>query len=185
MKGERIMAELSNQEYIARIYDETYMYITKYFTLKCRYTSDIPDLLQSTYLEFVTQLEQKGQSHILIPKYYVLRIAKAQLAKYYEGKNKIRQDSYEQLQEEGLENAEVYEEYLLEDVAENSIISGQIWETINTFDNLTIKIFILKFMHNMHMSEISKEMKVPLSTVRNRLYRGIERIRQHNREEEL
>ena len=60
--------------------------------------------------------------------------------------------------------------------ADRNIELSDIWNYIEQQDALTIKIFVLYFRFDEKIADISKELKISESNVKNRLYRTIKRI---------
>ena len=63
----------------------------------------------------------------------------------------------------------------LEDVISNKIVAKQIFDDIIKTDELTGKIFYLHFACDMKLEDVAKTLDINLSTVKNKLYRTIER----------
>jgi len=63
----------------------------------------------------------------------------------------------------------------LEDVLCNELLARQIFDDIASGDPVTGKIFYLHFVLDMKLDEIANELEINLSSVKNRLYRTIER----------
>lgn len=171
------MARLSDQEYITQIYYDTCQYITKFLLLKCSNTDDISDLLQNTYANFTARVKSKGQAHILVPKHYLLRIAKDELAKYYnkKGKDIEKQVSFEEAESEF---EEMDETFLMEQCAEDKFICEEIWVALKTIDEVTVKIVSLRFLYDMGLAEIAEKLDMPLSSVKSKFYRGLGKVRE-------
>ena len=166
----------TNSEYVTQIYNETYVFITKYLTIKCNSTNDVSDLLQNTYMNFLSRIEKCGQKHVFSPKHYLLRIAKDELVKYYRDKSIFSNEySLDDRNDSGYETFD--EEFLLEEFFENKDIYDQIWLAIKKQDDLTVKIFQLYFLYDMKLKEIAVKANIPISTVKNKLYRGFVKIR--------
>ena len=63
----------------------------------------------------------------------------------------------------------------LEDVISNKIVAKQIFDDIMKTDELTGQIFYLHFACDMKLEDVAKALDVKLSTVKNKLYRTIEK----------
>ena len=178
MKGVNWLAKFTNREYITRVYNETYEFISKYLTVKCNNREDVADLLQNTYLHFSMRIERKGQFHILSPKQYLLRIAKDELSEYYKAKAQTAMKFSVEDRFDVEEEADISDEsFLMEECTENKLLHDELWTVIEDFDELTEKIFRLRFIFEMELAEISKETGISLTTVKNRLYRGLTTVR--------
>ena len=67
------------------------------------------------------------------------------------------------------------EQKSLEDVLCNSLVAKQIFNDIANDDPVTGRIFYLHFVCDMKLDEVAKALDLNLSTVKNKLYRTIER----------
>ena len=53
------MSEVSSEEILVSVYNETYEDIFKYILSKCRNIDDVGDLVQNTYLKFIEHYQIK------------------------------------------------------------------------------------------------------------------------------
>ncbi len=60
---------------------------------------------------------------------------------------------------------------------EEDIVSQDVWETIYSLDENHRKVVVLRYLADLSLQEISVELEVPLSTVKSRLYRALDRLR--------
>ena len=67
------------------------------------------------------------------------------------------------------------DEPLLEEIMTNKILAKQIFDDIIKNDETTGQIFYLHFVCDMKLDEVAKRLGMNLSTVKNKLYRTIER----------
>lgn len=77
------MDEKETEEYFLLIYEQTYGSCLRFLTSKCGNLSDLPDLLQETYLELYNTLKKKGKKYIKQPEALVITIAKRKLIRHY------------------------------------------------------------------------------------------------------
>ena len=167
------MENTSNIQYVTRVYEETYLYITKYLVIKCGSIDDVSDLLQNVYTAFLERVKRKGRNHILVPKHYLLKIASDELSKYY----KENKRNNENLSIDDNADFDFQSDEFLEQEVDEKLLSEKLWEEIGKLDVLTIKIFTLRFLYDMKLKDISKELDCNLSVIKSRLYRGMESIR--------
>ncbi|MDD4096797.1 MAG: sigma factor-like helix-turn-helix DNA-binding protein, partial [Oscillospiraceae bacterium] len=74
---------------------------------------------------------------------------------------------------------EALEALLVQELPEYRDIDVQkIWEYIKERDTLTFKIFVLYFYYDEKLSNIAKTLNIGESTVKNRLYRTINQMRE-------
>ncbi|HBR30752.1 MAG TPA: hypothetical protein DD733_01580 [Clostridiales bacterium] len=174
-------------QYIEHVYAETSSYLIKYITVKCSHTEDIQDILQNTYLRFIDSVTRNGITSVFNPKHYLLRIAKRELAKYYELSNKKNSTFSMSIDDENyIESAEsggselpggALDEFLEQEFKTDEGISIELWDRIESFGELTTKIFTLRFVYDLTLERIAKELKITPSNAKNRLYRGLKILR--------
>lgn len=166
------MSGLELQSYMEKVFCETKPEILRYITIKCSSTEDIKDILQNTYMCFWLRIKRFGTTFIFNPKQYLLRIAHDETVKYYRAtnlkKSVISIDEFGEIPDNS---------YLFEQVVQNKILSDQIWKEIKKLDQESIKIFTLRFIYDEKLEDIAKELDLSVSTVKNRLYRGLEKLK--------
>ena len=159
------------------VYDETYNNLCKYVVLKCGNAVDAPDIVQNTYMLFYRTLTKKRR--IEKPTEYLFKIAKNEINKFYAFKEKrlreipVFSDNVDDGQAVPMDLEELLSAEL---TADRNIELSDIWNYIEQQDALTIKIFVLYFRFDEKITDISKELKISESNVKNRLYRTIKRI---------
>jgi len=171
--------------YVEKIYLEFHLNISKYIVLKCDNTNDVQDILQNIFLCFLNRVNKSGVRHVLFPKQYLLRIARDELSKFYKEKalkNNIFGKSTNSFIDDDSFDDSQYEYFLNEDIFDDKLLLDGIWETINRFDEIDKKIFILRFIYDNRLEDIANELNLPLSSVKNKLYRGTKKIRQDFKE---
>ena len=173
------VAEL-NQEFTV-IYNATYDDIFRYVLSKCRNPDDISDIVQNTYLSFYNRLKQI--SDIKEPVKYLVKTAKHEIYKTY-GIRSLSANNIPVFSKRGDENFEDTELELLltaetdESAAINSLLCDEIWKYIKNLDALTYKIFVLYFHRDEKITDIAAVLKISESTVKNRLFRTLNKIRE-------
>jgi RNA polymerase sigma-70 factor, ECF subfamily len=168
------MSRAELQCYMKKVFLETKAEVLRYITIKCDSAEDIQDIFQSTYLKFWQRINKFGTTFILNPKQYLLRIAQGETIGFYKEKGLKKAIL-------SIDNEEFGEipdsSFLCEQVAENKILSDQIWSEIKQFDDLSVRIFTLRFVYDEKLEDIAEAIGIPVSTVKNRLYRGLEKLK--------
>ena len=154
-----------------QIYQEHYNNTLKYIIIKSNSLSLVNDILQDTYLELYKKLK-KGKINVTDINSYILGFAN-NIIKRYNRKNPIKIEiSFEENFENTLSNDIDCDELL----SINSDIK-EIFEYLNQKDDLTKKVFELRYSFEMKISDIAKSLNIPESNVKNRIYRTIKEFR--------
>jgi len=163
------------------IYDSTNKAVLTYITAKCRYTADINDIFQETYVEFYGVLIKCKADYIKNEKAFVLKIAKRKIAKYYSLMEKLRIFiSLTPIDENDDEVDLSYFEadsILMEDYVVNQVMLETAWQYINTKAEIVQKVFYLMFNVGLTIPEIAKALSMSESNVKNKLYRTLKELR--------
>lgn len=169
---------VSPETYFNKVYDATINALTRFVVSKCG-VLDAEDVLQNVYARFFTRISKKGFSDIENPEAFLVNIAKFECKTYYGNRKKHSViDSFSDFSEEkmvSIEREMSLSQKNLEDVLCNEMLARQIFEDIAEADEVTGNIFYLHFVCDMKLDEVAKALDLNLSTVKNRLYRTIER----------
>ena len=157
-----------------KIYKKTYTNVLKYITIKCNKIEDINDILQDTYIELLNILKRKKYIHLENLESYIYGIAKNIIKRHYYKRNKVIK--YEIKDNEEIE---IKDEFDLE----QDFISKEnvhiIWNYIKSKDLITTKIFYLYYSLDMKINDISKELDISESTVKNKIYRTLKQAKEY------
>ncbi|MCL2634717.1 MAG: RNA polymerase sigma factor [Oscillospiraceae bacterium] len=169
--------ELDN--YFNRIYAETSTNISRFVVNKCGNILDVEDILQNIYTRFFRRIVKKGHKDIENPEAFLINIAKFECKNYFGGlKKRSGVSSFSEYSDEQMsiiESEMSKNSKRLEDVLCNELLARQIFEDIASQDAATGKIFYLHFACDKKLDEIAQELNMSLSSVKNKLYRTIER----------
>jgi len=169
--------ELDN--YFNRVYGETVAAVSRFVVSKCGNILDVEDIMQNIYTRFFRRIVKKGYEDIENAEAFLINIAKFECRNYFGGLSKRGMVSsfsdYSEEQTVKIEEEMSRTQKGLEDVLCNEMLARQIFEDIAASDALTGKIFYLHFVCDKKLDEIAKELDISLSSVKNKLYRTIER----------
>ena len=159
------------------IYDKTYLDLLKYVIIKCHNINDTNDIIQETYLELWNILNKKELSDINI-KSYLIGIANNKIKKHYTILKKIKTISIFEKNDKDIELIDLLEAKIN---IENFIIQKDnwitIWQFIKSQKNQDIpKVFYLYYKLDLSIKEISKELKVSESYIKNLIYRTLKEL---------
>lgn len=169
----------SPEAYFNRVYDETINAVTRFVISKCGNILDAEDILQNVYARFYRRISKKGYDDIESAEAFVINIAKFECKTYYGTlKRHSKTDSFSEFSEEKMVAVEAEmsrNQKNLEDVLCNELLARKIFEDIANTDEVTGKIFYLHYVCDMKLDEVARELDLNLSTVKNKLYRTLER----------
>jgi len=165
--------------YFNRVYAETLTSLSRFVVNKCGNILDVEDILQNIYARFFRRILKKGHKDIENPEAFLINIAKFECKNYFGGlKKRSAVSSFTEFSDEQMYEIEAEmskNAKQLEDVLCNEMLARQIFEDIASQDAITGKIFYLHFVCDLKLDEIAKELNITLSSVKNKLYRTIER----------
>lgn len=167
--------------YFERVYDDTIKSVTRFIVSKCSSFEDAEDMVQSVYTRFYQRISQKGYEDIESPEAFLINIAKFECKTYFSVKKKNEKtSSFADYSEEEMVNIEAQmskPQKSLEDIMCNKLMAKKIFDDIVNSDEVTGQIFYLHFVCDMKLEEVAEALDIKLSTVKNKLYRTIERLR--------
>ena len=171
------MASQSNLKKFNNIYDKTYSDILKYVIIKCHNVNDANDIIQDVYLEFWKILNKKDVDESNI-KSFLIGIAINKIKKHYTIIQKIKTISIFDKNEKDIELIDNLRDSInIEDIIVKKNDWEQIWNYIKSKRNQTIpKIFYLFYVLELSIKDISKELDVSESYVKNILYRTLKEL---------
>jgi RNA polymerase sigma-70 factor (ECF subfamily) len=165
--------------YFNHVYSETISSISRFVINKCGNILDVEDILQNIYARFFRRIVKKGYADIENTEAFLVNIAKYECKNYFGGlKRRSGTTSFTDFSDEQMYEIEAEMSKnapQLEEVLCNEMLARQIFEDIASNDALTGKIFYLHFVCDKKLDEIAEELDITLSSVKNKLYRTIER----------
>jgi RNA polymerase sigma-70 factor (ECF subfamily) len=150
------------------IYNETYEDILKYVILRCNNLDDVNEIVQDTYVAFYKYAQKENINEI---KPFLYGIAKNKLKKYYNLKSKIRNIFVSKDEEIIIESNFNLEKYVL-----NNLRTEEIWQYLKKKNIIIAQIFYLYYFADMKIKEISDNLKITESSVKNHLYRSLKEL---------
>jgi len=146
--------------------------------IKCHNVNDANDILQETYLEFWKILNKKELSDICI-KNYLIGIASNKIKKHYSLVERIKTISLFQKNDQDIELIDTIEDDLdIDDFIIQNDRWDMLWNYIKSKKNQNIpKIFYLYYKQELSIKEISENLKVKESYVKNLIYRTLNELR--------
>ncbi len=174
--------DIKNLEKFNEVYNGTYKNTLKYILLHCNNLDDVKDLVQDTYLDFYKYLSKKKIKKIENIDNYIIGISKNVLKRYYHSKEK--EQKYISIHKDDCIDTELVSDEDLEMQFISKENVEEVWKYIKSKDIKIAKIFYCYYHLDMKINEISYEMNLNESTVKNYIYRTIKELQQIFEKEE-
>ena len=185
------MRDNNAEEYFNAVYEETYPKLLRYVSQKLNGLGayhDICDVLQESYCEFFRIIIKKGTDYAEKPFAVLCKIAGTRLKRKYKQKKKLSKNLpfnlNSHLNDSNDEEAFIsdFENTIFvteteEDKITDKILAENILSVVKDGDPDSLKIFILRYEHDMKIEDIAKKLGLEVHTVRNKLYRKIAELK--------
>ena len=165
-------------EIFNRIYDNTYSDILKYIIIKCHNINDSNDIIQEVYFELWKILNKRDIDESNI-KSFLIGISINKIKKHYTLVQRFKTISIFNKSDKDIELIDSLKDSIdLEDLVIRSDEWDFIWNYIKSKKNQNIpKIFYLYYVLDLTIKDISKELIVSESYVKNVIYRTLDELR--------
>ena len=168
------MTSQNNLSKFNKIYDETYSDVLKYVIIKCHNINNANDIVQDTYLEFWKILNKKDIEESNI-RSYLIGIAINKIKRYYSLLDRIKTISL--FDKDKNIDLDLKSNFDIENLIIKNNDWNLIWDYIKNKKNQDIpKIFYLYYKLEMSIKEISEELEVTESYVKNLIYRTLKEL---------
>ncbi len=165
-----------------QIYEDTFLTISRYVVCHCQNIEDVKDILQEIYLHVYKSMK-KGKE--VNPK-YIYGIAKNKVRDYYRFSYKHRIISLFSKHHDDLEVIDTLpDDYNLERDVMLKCSSEQVWDYLRKKPVFFSKIFYLYYYLELSIKEISVELNLTESNVKNHIYRTLKELRECFEKEDL
>ena len=166
------------------IYNKTYHAVLRYIVCKCQNLDDVNELVQDSYLELYEILEKKRFIKLDDETAYIIGIAKNILKKYYRNRYKDKSNILYLSKNMDEIDIQIPSDFNLEtDVIKQENVE-EIWNYLNNKNVFIAKIFYLYYALGLKISEISEELTISESTVKNYIYRTLKELKENFGKEE-
>ena len=168
------MTSLKALNIFDKYYYETYNDISKYVVCNCNNIEDVKDIIQSIYLEVYKKVLKESQVnnyHV-----YIMGIAKHKVKDYYRFKYKTKitnlfNNDGKNIIDNISSNINIEESLLEKENIE------EIWKYLKRKKVIISKIFYLYYYTGYSIKEISKELEISESNIKNYLYRTLKELK--------
>lgn len=170
-----------NEKKFEEIYANTYNSLLKFIVINCYNIDELNDIIQDTYVELYKIMKRKKEIHTENINAFICGIAKNVIKRHYCKKNRLV--ICQVLENES--NIQLMNDFDLETDIINKENAKQVWDYVKTKDCDTSKIFYLYFGLDEKIADISKELGINESTVKNKIYRTLKELKQILRKEDI
>lgn len=158
----------SRDAYFDRVYQEHAARLKRFVVARIRCVQDMEDVYQETWRRFY---ERTAALRPTEPYWYLLKIAKGELAKRYQNQSR-RNEREEPLLETIPDVQSPFEPALLD-----RLDAASVWSIVKTEPVLSYQAFALYYGFDQSVREVAKALHISEDAVKARLYRTRERIR--------
>ena len=158
-----------------KLYEDSYRSVLKYVICNCSNLEDVKDIIQNVYFEVLKNYEKEIEINNV--NSYIIGIARNKVKEYYRFKYKEKIVSFFSKKDdlELIDNVpsdlDVQKDFLKKEDLKD------IWKFLKKKNILISRIFYLYYYDDMSIKEISKELNVSESNVKNHLYRTLKELR--------
>jgi len=150
-----------------KIYADSYNDVSKYVICNCSNIEDVKDIIQNVYLEVVKNIDKIENTS------YIIGIARNKIKDYYRFNYKrilfLFDNSKEKIED-------VPDEINIEETFLKSDKIDKIWSYLKRKSITVSKIFYLHYYLDLTIKEISEELNLNESSVKNYLYRTLREL---------
>lgn len=172
---------MSNQRsYFDEVYLSVYRDLLRYAIIHMDRPVDAEDALQNVFTAFYRRISRFGHMDILVPKAYLLRMLRREIARLQTIGKKENPVALPE-EEPGVQDPEVP----IEDIALDRSMAETILETARALPNDSYRAFVLYYGYGLSTAEIAQELNIGRDTVKVRLFRARNAIRKQLITEEI
>lgn len=175
------MASQENFQIFKNIYDKTYESLVKFVISRCSNIEDVNDIIQETYTEVYKVLSE--EKNIKDINKYIYGIAKNKIRRHFNLINKFKTISLFR-EDEDINYLDIIPSDI--DIEKIIIDKGNIdfiWEFLRKKKVIISKVFYLYYSLDLSIKEISNELGISESSVKNYLYRTLCELQEVMRKE--
>lgn len=150
-----------------KLYADSYESVSNYVICNCSNIEDVKDIIQNIYIDVFKHIERIEETS------YVIGIARNKIKDYYRFNYKKIFNFFEKnnnLIEELPSDINIEENFL------NNTNIDEIWDYLKSKSVIISKIFYLHYYLDLTIKEISLELKISESSVKNYLYRTLKEL---------
>lgn len=158
------------------IYNDMYNDVLRYVVCKCQNLDDVNELVQDTFVELYQMLKTKNSMKVNGEKAYIIGIAKNIVKRYYRKQYREKSNVIYFSKDREEVQMQIPSDVNLEiDIIKKENVE-EIWNYLNDKNILIAKIFYLYYGLGLKIVEISDELKINESTIKNYIYRTLREL---------
>lgn len=162
------MAGQNNMKKFEKLYEESFEQVSRYVVKNCNNIDDAKDIIQNVYMAVFKKIGKVENTS------YIIGIARHKVKDFYRFKYKASPVS---------EDTEKYHSELpcdfdLEELVSVRYDADKVWQYMKNKPVTVAKVFYLYFYAQMTITEISRELGMTESNVKNYLYRNLKELNQ-------
>lgn len=161
-----------------RIYRQSYNDLLRHIVIKCNNIDDINDILQETYIELLKKIRKNKILKINNIDSFIFGISNNIIKRHFYKKKKENIISFYSEKEESI-TIDIEDTFDLEQDFITRENVGKVWQYIDNKDLITTKVFYLYFVLGLKIGEISQELNITESNVKNKIYRTLKKIKEY------
>lgn len=174
------MTGQENFQIFKKIYDETYNNLLKFIVCRCSNIDDVNDIIQETYTEFYKVFSSEKELDNV--NKYIYGIAKNKIKKHYNLIYRIKTISLSKEEDTGLIDT-ISSDINIEKIILDKSDLDFIWEYLKKKKIIIQRVFYLYYSLDLSINEISNELGISESCVKNYLYRTLNELQEVMRKE--
>lgn len=174
------MTGQENFQMFKKIYDETYNNLLKFIVCRCSNIDDVNDIIQETYTEFYKVFSSEKELDNV--NKYIYGIAKNKIKKHYNLIYRIKTISLSKEEDTGLIDT-ISSDINIEKIILDKSDLDFIWEYLKKKKIIIQRVFYLYYSLDLSIKEISNELGISESCVKNYLYRTLNELQEVMRKE--
>lgn len=150
-----------------KLYADSYEIVSKYVVCNCSNIEDVKDIIQNIYIDVFKNIEKIEETS------YIIGIAKNKIKDYYRFNYK-RIFNFFDKNNDSIED--VPSDINIEETFLEKSNIDEIWDYLKSKSVVISKIFYLHYYLDLTIKEISLELKISESSVKNYLYRTLKEL---------
>ena len=161
------------KSYFDRVYESTYQSLLKYAIVHLSDPLDAEDALQNVYVQFYRRVERYGRIDILSPEAFLKKMLKREIIRQYAEREQKKLRFVRETEEDRIPDEEAFE-----DVVIDRTLAQEALRKAKELPTEQYRTFILFYGFEFSVAEIANTLGVTKETVKTRLHRARNTLRE-------